>query len=779
LLKALFLLLALCVGFVASDGSAAAAVPLEFKADHYSRDLKTNVWEGNGHAWLKHGIKEITADKIRLNIVTKIADAEGNVHIREGEIDIWANQIHYELEGDKADMAEATLSTGKLVLTGVEVHRLDSKRFEIDEGTYSNCNLELRKDQDVGKCEFDWKIYGHHFSITLEEYAHVTDAIVYVSKLPVLYTPYFIVPVKTKRASGFLMPMFNYNGDLGNGVSIPYFWALSPWQDLLINPMYYSSTGYHLGLGYRYRYSDTAFGNLDTFMLQRRFSNNRDAPAVGDPARNYILGFIGEWALNGRNQFSLGGRAYSRQVLKYVSNPFYTYDYAQDLLLLYESPSLRSQFAVVVPKDDWLLTGQIQNHQSLVVTKDYGIDQGGVTQLPEIIFSKMTTPIGGDLFSYEFDARFTNFWRPGSAYDPVPSVINPADTGRADPNSAFHVGDYIRTGRRLNLEPRLVVNVPMPNGFQFQPELIAGTLLYNLDVPTPRVIHQDYVQASLPISMYLSRTFKTDIPGYETVNHVFQPRLILSSMPYTGGNLNDPFFFNDEGVTYPNSFFNDPTHRLSNPRFDLLDQVAPVSYARIELINRLRKKAPDGQITRFLLLQVSEQFNSAIVPGNPSFAQYIGPIEILADITFWRLSLQTQATFQVQTSTSSSGDETNESEWSNTLTYRSPIGDMLQLNTNIVNSADPTLTQQYMGFVASKTLPTFFDINGGVDFNFTLLPANPMLGYHVGLVFAQKPRSCWGMVLNAGKTTYSVPFVNFSFLLDIAPPSIAPPPGGT
>jgi lipopolysaccharide assembly outer membrane protein LptD (OstA) len=754
---------------LAAGPTTFAALPIDFKADHYSRDLKTDTLEGEGNAWLKQGPKEIFADKIKFDFKTKEAVASGNVHIKDGEIDIWATRTEYFLESDRADIENGTISVGQLVITGAAVHRLDSKHFEVDDGSYSNCNVDITKNPNVGKCEYDWKIYGHHFSIEMEGYAHINDAILFVNKLPLFYAPYFIAPIKTKRQSGFLMPKMNYQADLGNGFSLPYFWVLAPWLDLTIDPMYYSSTGYHLGLSPRYAYSNTAFGNADIFLLQRRFTDNRDNPGSGDPTKNYSLGFIGEWAVNARNEFSLGGRAYSRQILRYVSQPYYTYDYAPDLKMTSEPPSLRSKFAVTVPSDDWVFTGQVQHHQSLVVTDDAGIDQGEVTQTPELIYSKMTTPFWGSIFSYEAEARFTNFWRPHQAYDAVPSLINPTAKVRQDPNPAFHLGDYIRTGRRLQLEPRLIVNVPMPSGFQFQPIITAGTLIYNFDVPTPRVIHQDYFQAELPASLYLSRTFETGIPGYEKINHVFQPRVIFSTTPYLAGNLNDPFFYNDDGVQYTDPFFNDPTHRLSNPRFDILDEIAPVEYFRVELINRLRRKT-GSLIERFLLFQVSEQFNTRTYADNPLYATSIGPLEVLVALSVWRLNLQLQGTYNLLATLNNSHTLVNEREFSGSLTYSSPGDrDLIALNARFATMADPSSNASSLTVAWNKGLPTFFDLNGGLEFDFNT--KSVLLGYRLGFVFGPKPRSCWGATLSVGRNTYLQPFLNFAFTLDFGSPT--------
>ena len=148
-----------------------------------------------------------------------------------------------------------------------------TSRFE--EGTYTNCNLDLVRDSEVGGCQFDWKIYGRHLSVTMEEYIRISDALIYLKQTPIFYMPYFIAPVKTERQSGLLMPHLTYMTNIGTGLTWPYFLALGPWHDLTIDPTIYTGmVGYHLGLEYRYVYSRIKSGVYerlrDTLALFRR-----------------------------------------------------------------------------------------------------------------------------------------------------------------------------------------------------------------------------------------------------------------------------------------------------------------------------------------------------------------------------------------------------------------------------------------------------------------------------------------------------------------------------
>ena len=99
----------------------------------------------------------------------------------------------------------------------------------------------------------------------------------------------------------------------------------------------------------------------------------------------------------------------------------------------------------------------------------------------------------------------------------------------------------------------------MPPGFQLQPVLTAGSLLYHFDLPQAGFVHREYLQGEVPISLYLSRQIETSIPGYEKISHVFQPRVTYARSLYDHVSDEKHSFFFQQGA-------------LSNPRFDIKDQ---------------------------------------------------------------------------------------------------------------------------------------------------------------------------------------------------------------
>ncbi len=750
------------ISSIFSLGSFASEI--EFRADYYQRDLQANIVRAKGHAWVKKGHKEIWADELEIDFMTNRAIANGSVHILDGETEIWCQHGNYNLSGEDAILEDATLTLGQMVLSGKLLRKLNPKVFEIEEGTYTNCNVELNRTKEIAQCPYDWKIYGRAISATLEQYAHIYDGIFYAKQLPLFYTPYAIIPIKTQRQSGFLLPTLGYWAALGNSITLPYFLVLGPWHDLTLTPIYYSKVGYHIGLNYRYIYSPDRFGIFDLFILQERFKSDRDKPfPVSSEERQtlpHTLGFVGEWAIHFRNSYAFGNRIQSRQALRLVSDPFYLRHFGGSLENLGDFGFLRSHVSLTIPGDNLLFTSEVQYLQPLIVSTDTGVDQGSVSQLPTIGLSYKTSPIIAHL-SYEIDSRITNFYRAPKGFDPLPlKTANQLKEEKihSDPDPNFHPGDYIREGQRLQIEPRLIFNVPLPSGFQLQPILRAGTLLYHFDVPQSQLQHREYSETDVPFSMYLSKTFNTNYKGYEKVKHIFQPRFIYASSLYQSKTPDHPFFFVDK------------QRGLSNPRYDILDQLTPFEYMRFELINRFLRLV-DSHSERFFLFQIAEEYNLKPSQEDPRYSHSVGPIEALSELRLGTISAQLQANYQLERTPKDSPEGIHEYDWSGSVEYSEIEGDRFRLNQRFSIRSDDNLTDKTLDLYAYKRLPAFFDLDGTARYS---MKKGRLLGYRLGFIFFTKPRSCWAVSLNLGRDDLDVAFVNLNFRF-----SFGNPVGGT
>ncbi len=727
---------------------------LDFKADYYERDLKSNSIRGTGNAWLKSGNLQIWANEIEYNFNSKIATAIGDVNIKEDNKWISSSYASYELNNDIFTVEDALVSLGQTVLHGEKIIKKGSNDYIIINGYYSNCNVNLYNEKEIKNCQFDWQVFGSRIYLTMGGYAHIYDALGYAKDVPLVFTPYLIIPVKYKRETGFLFPYFRSTESLGSGIAFPFFLNLGEWHDIFIVPTIFSKAGYHISNEYSYSYSREKYGNFNFTFTQRKFLN--DITNTTSISENKSI--IGEWSIKGKNVFNVNEDINTYQSINYISHPYYSFDYYDDVKPEADMGYLKSQFSVLSRNKTFFASAKFEHNQSLTVSKDIGCDNGAVTEAPSAFVSYKNTPLIGNFLSYDWDIFFSNYVRK-EAFDQIPLSVS--ETGQnIDDDDKFDENDFIRTGRRLRIEPKIYLNLNLSNGAFFQPVFKFGGTYYNFDFPNSSLVYRHFFEVEAPLSFYFLR--RINFLNEYKISHVFQPVVIYSVRPLQTLSSNHPFFCQDPLTgQFSENNCQDSTENRANPRFDMYDLFSKYEYMRFELVNRFRYK--DKSTTkRALFLKLSQQFNIRTFANDPRFSKKLGPIELVSELNLWKFILQLQASYDLETTLSPDMEKIRESTWSGSLFYSLNEKDNMTFSTYLKNKADKNLTQQSLTFGFYKNLSSFLNIGGGLEYS---LKKGEFLGYSTLLEFYSKPRSCWFFSIAFGRTTYKQSFARFDFKL--------------
>lgn len=759
----------LIIFFLISLGSISATgkEKLEFRADRYTHDLHNKTEKGFGNAWVKYGENEIWADEIELDRAAGQATANGNVHLKQKDIDIFCNRAIYSLDGTEAKIEEATLLAGQMVVTGATVNKLGENHYELTDGIYTNCNTIPITDKTATRCLFDWKLYAHRFDLVLDRYIYAYDVIVYSKDLPLSYLPFFVAPAKTKRQSGLLFPAVTSSNHLGTGLSLPYFWAMAPWQDLTLTPTYFSKAGFHLATEYNYAYSNKTNGGFTLFYNAKPFNANRtnpellSAPPDNNPLnpvfipKNKILGFAGELAITLRNNIEFGHGIFSRQSVNYVSDPFYVQDYPNDIGLGKSNLGyLRSLATVTYPKDNLLIYGGMIHHQSLLVSTDTPpttqsekrADRGSLTQLPKLGAAQTLTELLSRNLFFEWDSNFINYWRPAESFDnnaPLPGNTDIA------PGTPFHTGDYIREGQRFQFEPRVLGQFRLASGLEVQPVFKGLFSAYHFDLPSPTFPHRESITTEIPLSFYLSRKFEENILGLEKVSHLIQPRIVYGSLLYRSAIPDHPFF------------------TTTHPTFDKNDLVSNLEYLKLEIIQRFRRQI-NNQSVRFITFQLSNQYNSRIDRSDsrffdPTVKHHVGPLQGYLNLELDAFNATIEGFYQWEKDSIPGGPVKNESGWTTTLNYQFDEGDSVALSTLIRSAVDATQDEQLVSLGVNKSLPIFLNLSLNATYS---AKHGELRSYEWGAHLASKPTSCWSLSVLSGRTLARQTYARFLFSLN-------------
>ncbi len=119
----------------------------------------------------------------------------------------------------------------------------------IKNGQYTPCN---ERNYLLEDCP-GWKlIAGTVYHDKTTKTMHYDHSTLYILNIPVLYTPYFSHPDPTvNKRSGFLAPIIQSDDNLGQLISIPYFYNISGNKDLTLTPTLQSAATNYLTTEFR------------------------------------------------------------------------------------------------------------------------------------------------------------------------------------------------------------------------------------------------------------------------------------------------------------------------------------------------------------------------------------------------------------------------------------------------------------------------------------------------------------------------------------------------
>ncbi len=210
----------------------------------------TVIAEGNVEA--KYEGRILRADRLIYFRETDRVRAIGNVVVIDedgsesfaNEIETSSNLIDGYAIGFSTRTAEGGIAVAESAVRSSEGYNA------LDKIVYTSCEVCDENDRPT------WALRARRAVLDNQaEMMSYRDAVLEIAGFPVLYLPYFAHPDPTsERRSGLLPPDFGTSSKLGVYYQQPYYWAISPYQDLTISPRVMANVNPLLEVQYRKRF---------------------------------------------------------------------------------------------------------------------------------------------------------------------------------------------------------------------------------------------------------------------------------------------------------------------------------------------------------------------------------------------------------------------------------------------------------------------------------------------------------------------------------------------
>lgn len=638
-------------------------------ADDMFRDAEMQIIELKGHVQLIFDGQYISCDRAVVNAQKQEIEAVGNLVISSPQAYVEGDSAVLSYIDNTGIIINGFIKSGQVMFEGKVIRKTGPESYIAEQGSYTACTT----------CPTAWTFSGSRVRAEIGGYAYIRNSILRIANVPVLWLPYLIVPLKSERQSGLLIPSFDFTGDGGTAVGESFFWAISRSQDATITARNYSLRGLKGILNYRYLLSNSSGGELNTaYMHDRAF--NEDPVFAGRTIGSHSK----RWFVNYSHSYDLPDGFVQKTNLNFASDLRYNRDFAEEMGG-YGDTALENRISLSKNTERTHSSVEAIYYINQLQTNPIESNRGAVHRWPSIRFGLADRPIASrGIFSgflYNLDSEYVNFAREDYAFDDVTNAVD-ASTGvtrktvdLTRKNSSPGTGavfdpkeDVVRAGQRIDIQPGVSRPFSVGKYLDVLPTAQFRHTQYSFNVATPQDSdfnpspYRQYVRYSISTRMRFSRIYgrateakpdTTDEPEIgtwrdresdidrtldtyyhpPTVNdlqlwrHEVEPEVVFAGVPWLYQNRSD---FLGEEVNHVPSFLQDQPISDSDfqskrgIQFDYQDRVINRDNVTFLINNRLTRKywengeAKYKQIARVRLSQ-SFDFDENRKEGQPKF----------------------------------------------------------------------------------------------------------------------------------------------------------------
>ncbi|MDR1051343.1 MAG: LPS assembly protein LptD [Deltaproteobacteria bacterium] len=291
--------------------------PVVVEADELRHDRASGRVEFAGRVVVTRGEEVIAGRRALWHDPTQTAEISGEVRMSTPDFRATAARVAVNMDLRLAKLydGKAFFPRGHYYVEGDVIERQGAETIYVNQAVFTTCDGP----------EPSWRLKASNLLINRGGLATATGVSFSNKWFPMFYAPYFAVPIKGERQTGFLIPEIGNSNRDGVTVSAPFFWELAEDYDLTATPVWRSSRGLAMTLEGRYNFSAGTGVGLVTYLKDRQ-DNFYNYQNPGLPPRNSKNLF---W-LRSQNSWHAAGWNLNLD-LDVVSDPLFLYAFRNDV----------------------------------------------------------------------------------------------------------------------------------------------------------------------------------------------------------------------------------------------------------------------------------------------------------------------------------------------------------------------------------------------------------------------------------------------------------------
>jgi len=588
--------------------------PVDITADALDYDASQQQYIATGNVVMHQGERTLRADSITFNRRTGDGLAKGHVELRQADEIVTADTVQFNVGEEIGLVQNGKIDSppGQFIASGEEIRKTGPHSYSFRGAVFTTCRCP-KEGRDP------WQIRAREAEVDVGGYGVVRDATVDVLGIPALWLPWLILPIRTERQSGFLLPELSAGTRQGFQVGIPFFWAVADNVNATFTPLYSVRRGFKDDTKLEYVFGKESSGDLFTAFA---YDQEVDPDSQNEPYNKE------RWAVIGNQNYHLPDDWLYRSDFRFVSDNDYPIDY-QELRPRRADRWLQSWALLGRSFGDsgrWMAEGSAFYANDMQSPDDVDRDKTVLNRLPELSLVGLPGPLANiPWLRPSFDANYTFYDATDRTARPQPSpdfvtssvphtrgfldtgtdgifdsresspppaagvdphhdnfdpVTNPGGTER---DGHFEEGEpLINEGSRIGLSPRLALPFALADVVEVYPEAGWSETLY--DTRFASFDHRELFTGRLDVRTRLVRRFGD-------VTHVIEPVLGYAYVQSVASQSDNPLF--TPATAVPQQRVRDLD--LADVTYDTADRVSSVDRVTWGAVQRLHMPVEEGE----------------------------------------------------------------------------------------------------------------------------------------------------------------------------------------
>ncbi len=606
---------------------------LVLKAEKISQDSQNKKIQLKGNVKIFYKDIKFLAEDAIIDLKKKTIEIKKKAKFSSKDLSAEAEKLFYNYEKHTGIFHKAVIKSGKTTFEGEIITQESLKKYIIKNGFYTSCS----------NCPPLWSFSSSEIHAVLGEYAYIKHPKLKIFKMPLLYSPVFIIPLKTKRQSGLLPPSL-YINELGTlALSQSYFWALSRSNDLTLTGSYYYSRGFKWITDYRYILNEDSKGQLK-------------AGTINDSNFNDRKGEQRRWFVQYQHYQKLGRQTIQRAQFSWIGDIQYPQEFPRDIPSVGE-PALENRISFTKNSNTHHFHLEADYYLNLLKNDVPFKNDDAVHRLPAISYSLIEIPLLDSPLKFDFNALYTNFFRHGLNFDDVEesSVIEQKQTAckaldtkekietclsqiryiKTDPDGIFDPErDILRTGQRLEFQPTFSLPLQVKKLINITPSFsYKGSYYVFPDLNNnKKSTFRQFIETSIRWETQAQAVFKKTTKRYQ---HKFKQIFEYSHIPWTShnnhiffGNFTDKPYRLSQEILTEDDFYSENHIGEGKVQFDYNDRLFRKKIISYTLINEIREKYKN-QYKKLMAVSLSQyyDFNQKTIGKLTPWSPFLGKIQ--------------------------------------------------------------------------------------------------------------------------------------------------------